>query len=240
MSEISEPIDVESNYNEVMRIIDETAIKSNYDPSDITVVGVTKRIEISRIKSALDSGLKVVGEIVGTELKKKLPLIKEHSNLKEIHVVGLMQSNKVKYSIENCNLIQSIQTEKILKLVDKYAKNIETIFPIFLQVDFSSVPKPKGLDLEQTIHFLNLIREGYSNVKVTGIMTIAPLEYEEDQPVLRRFFAKTKDYFDKEIKHLLDTDTPQLSMGMSSDYRIAIEEGSTMVRIGTAIFGPRY
>jgi len=238
MSDRSESIDVESNYLEVMRIIDETATKSNYDPSDITVVGVTKRIETSRIKSALDSGLKVIGEVVGTEFKKKLPQIKEHKNLEEIHVVGLMQSNKVKFSVEHCDLIQSVQSEKHLMLIDKCAKNINKIYPILLQVDFSSVPRPKGLNLKETTNFINVIDEKYSNVKVKGIMTIAPLEYEEDLQVLRKFFAKTRNHFDDLIP-LLDTDSPQLSMGMSSDYGIAIEEGSTMVRIGTAIFGPR-
>ena len=240
MSGRSEAIDIESNYNEVMRIIYETASKSNRDPSDITVVGVTKKIDISRINSALDSGLNVIGEVVGTEFKRKLPQFKDHSNLEQIHVVGLMQSNKVKFSVENCDLIQSVQTEKILALVDKCAKNIEKIFPIYLQVDFSSVSKPKGLNLEETLHYINLTKERYSNVKIEGLMTIAPLEYEEDKYVLRKFFAKTKDLYDKQIVNFLDTDTPQLSMGMSSDYKIAIEEGSTMVRIGTAIFGPRY
>ncbi len=238
MSEISESINVEFNYSEVMRNIDEIASKTKHDSSDITVVGVTKRIEFQRIKTAVDSGLKVIGEIVGTELKRKLPIIKQHSSLAEIHIVGLLQSNKIKYAVENCDLIQSVQDEKHLILIDKCAKKINKIYPVLLQVDFSTVSKPKGLNMKETYYFLNLIKEKYSNVKIQGIMTIAPLEYEEDLHILRKFFAKTRKNFEDFIP-LLDTDSPQLSMGMSADYRIAIEEGSTMVRIGTAIFGPR-
>ena len=183
--------------------------------------------------------MKVIGEIVGTEFKRKLPQIKLYSSTAEIHVVGLLQSNKVKFAIENCDLIQSVQSEKILMLVDKCAKNIKTIHPVLLQVDYSTISKPKGLNLKKTKYFLKLISEKYSNVKIQGIMTIAPLEFEEDSHILRKFFAKTRNRFDEDLIPLLDTDSPQLSMGMSSDYGIAIEEGSTMVRIGTAIFGPR-
>jgi len=149
-----------------------------------------------------------------------------------------MQSNKVKFAVEKCDLIQSIQQEKILSLINKRALNQKKIYPILIQVDFSNVSSLKGLNVEETLKFLE-ISKNYSNVEIQGIMTIAPLEYESDQRVLRKLFSKTTEIFNNQIKPLLVIENPQISMGMSNDFDVAIEEGSTMVRIGTSIFGPR-
>lgn len=231
-------VDVHSNYQEVLRRIDESAQKSGRDGTEISLVGVTKRVEMTRIQSAIDAGLKIIGEVVGTELKSKLLQIKNYSPSTELHVVGRMQSNKVKFAVENCNLIQSVQQEKILSLINKRAINQNKVYPILIQVDFSNIEFLKGLNIEQTLKFLDKVKD-YSNVSVHGIMTIAPLEFEKDQKLLRKLFSKTTEIFENQIKPLLMIDNPQLSMGMSNDFEVAIEEGASMVRIGTSIFGPR-
>ncbi len=231
-------IDIPSNYQDVLGRIDESARKSGRDGTEISLVGVTKRIEMGRIQLAIDAGLKIIGEVVGTELKSKILQIKNYSPSTELHVVGRMQSNKVKFAVENCNFIQSVQQEKILSLINKRALNQKTIYPILIQVDFSNVASPKGLNISETLKFLELTKQ-YSNVIVHGIMTIAPLEFESDQQVLRKLFSKTTEIFKKQIIPLLVVENPILSMGMSNDFEIAIEEGSNMVRIGTSIFGPR-
>jgi len=231
-------VDVYSNYQDVLRRIEKSAQKSGREGSDISLVGVTKRIEMGRIQLAIDAGLKIIGEIVGTELKSKIQQIKDYSPSTKLHVVGRMQSNKVKFAVEKCDLIQSIQQEKILSLINKRALNQKKIYPILIQVDFSNVSSLKGLNVEETLKFLE-ISKNYSNVEIQGIMTIAPLEYESDQRVLRKLFSKTTEIFNNQIKPLLVIENPQISMGMSNDFDVAIEEGSTMVRIGTSIFGPR-
>jgi pyridoxal phosphate enzyme (YggS family) len=231
-------VDIPSNYQNVLRRIDESAKKSGRDGSEISLVGVTKRIEMGRIQLAIDAGLKIIGEVVGTELKTKILQIKNYSPSTELHVVGRMQSNKVKFAVENCNLIQSVQQEKILSLINKRAINQNKIYPILIQVDFSNVEFLKGLNIKETLKFLDKVKD-YSNVCVHGIMTIAPLEFERDQKFLRKLFSKTTEIFENQIKPLLMIDNPQLSMGMSNDFDVAIEEGSNMVRIGTSIFGPR-
>ena len=238
MSYNSLEVDVAANYNKVLQRVESGAKTSSRDVLDITIVGVSKRIEFSRIKSAIDAGLKIVGEVAGTELKKKLPDIRNYSSSTEIQIVGHLQSNKVKYSVENCQLIQSIQSEKILMLVNKFAQKQDVIYPIFLQVDFSNVLNPKGLNLEKTLKLLDL-SESLANVEVKGIMTIAPLELEKDEHNLRKLFAKTNKIFQENIKAKIPDINAQLSMGMSNDFEIAIQEGSTMIRVGTAIFGPR-
>ena len=239
MAELPPTINVQSNFHEVIQQIEESSTKAGRDPKEIAIVGVSKRIGFDRIKLAIDAGLEIIGEIAGTELKKKLPLITDYSPSTQLHIVGRMQSNKVKYAVENCDLIQSIQTEKILSLVDKRAKARDVEYPIFIQVDFSETTVPKGLGVDSSLKFIKKI-ESYTNIKIKGIMTIAPLEYEVDQKKLRKFFSRTHKIFIETIVPLLEIDNPQLSMGMSNDYKIAIEEGSTMIRVGTAIFGPRY
>lgn len=231
-------LDIHSNYQDVLRRIDESAQKSGCDGSDISLVGVTKRIEMGRIKLAIDAGLKTIGEIVGTELKSKIFQIKDYSPSIELHIVGRLQSNKVKFAVENCDLIQSVQQEKILSLINKRALNQKKTYPILIQVDFSNVASLKGLNIDETLKFLEITNQ-YSNVIVAGIMTIAPLEFENDQQVLRKLFSKTARIFKNQIQPLLLIDDPVLSMGMSNDFEIAIEAGSNMVRIGTSIFGPR-
>ena len=238
MSYNSLEVDVAANYDNVLQRVENSAKTSFRDVLDITVVGVSKRIEFLRIKSAIDAGLKIVGEVAGTELKKKLPDIRKYSSSTEIQIVGHIQSNKVKYSVENCQLIQSIQSEKTLQLVNKFAQKQDVVYPIFLQVDYSNVLNPKGLNLDKTLNLLEL-SVSLANVEVKGIMTIAPLEFEKDERNLRKFFAKTNKIFQENIKPIIPYTNAQLSMGMSNDFEIAIQEGSTMIRVGTAIFGPR-
>jgi len=230
-------IDVVKNYNNVMSNIEKSAKKADRDPSEITLVGVTKRIEIERIIPVLKEGLKIIGEIVGKELKQKYDLLKQ--NNATIHVIGKLQSNKVKFAVEKCALVQSVHNENILSLINKRAKMNKKVFPIFLQIDFSNLEIRKGLNLEETKRIIHLINKKYNNVEVQGFMTIAPLQYMENKKILAKFFQKTREYVDKELAPMIEYDNLQLSMGMTDAYQLAIENGSTMVRVGTAIFGPR-
>ena len=238
MSESLPFVDVESNYLQVLEKIEKSAKISGRDGSEINLVGVTKRIPLDRIKLALDAGLGIVGEITGTQLKKKLPIIRKYSPTAKVHIVSQMQSNKVKFSVERCDLIQSVRREKILAMINTYAENVDIVYPILLQVDFSSVVKKKGMDLKETLRFLKLT-EYYANVEVEGIMTIAPLEYSNENSLLAKFFERTRTIFEQEIQPRIQHDKPILSMGMSNSYELAIEKGSNMVRVGTAVFGPR-
>ncbi|OLS32915.1 MAG: hypothetical protein HeimAB125_03980 [Candidatus Heimdallarchaeota archaeon AB_125] len=238
MSESISFVDVESNYSQVLEKIDRSSRISGREESDIKLVGVTKRIPLERIKPALDAGLSIIGEITGTGLKKKLPSIRKYSSSAEVHIISYMQSNKVKFSVERCDLIQSVRREKILSMINNYSQKLDIIYPILLQVDFSSVIKKKGLNHQETIKFLEIV-ENYSSIEVQGIMTIAPFEYAKELSSLTKFFEKTNSIFREEIQPKITSDFPVLSMGMSSNYELAIEKGSNMIRVGTAIFGPR-
>jgi len=233
-------VDVESNYFSVIQKIESSAAKSGKSLEDIILVGITKKIEKERIFPVLKVGLKNIGEIVGTEFKRKLPSIKAVSPSVVMHVVGTLQSNKVKFAVTNCDIIQSVDSLRILNAINKRASQLRKIIPILLQVDYSDYSYPKGLNLRETKKVLQTISESCEHVEAKGIMTIAPLKYETNPKILRTFFAKTYTIFQKEIIKNLEIDNPILSMGMSNDFEAAIEEGSNMVRIGTAIFGPRH
>ncbi|MHA1873533.1 MAG: YggS family pyridoxal phosphate-dependent enzyme [Candidatus Heimdallarchaeaceae archaeon] len=230
-------INVVENYYNVLSNIEKSAKKVGRDPSEITLVGVTKRIEVQRIVPVLKEGLTIIGEIVGKDLKQKYDLLK-HNNV-SIHVIGKLQSNKVKYAVEKCDLVQSVHNEKILSLINKRAKMNKKIFPIFLQIDFSNLEVKKGLNIEETKKIIHLIKTKYNYIQIQGFMTIAPLQYMQNRRILAKFFKKTREYVDKELVPKIEYDNLQLSMGMTDAYQLAIENGSTMVRVGTAIFGPR-
>ncbi len=231
-------IDVKSNYQEVLRRVEKSASLSGRDITDVTVVGVCKRIGIERIKPVLDDGLKILGEVISTELKSKIAEIKDYSPSTSIHVVGQLQSNKTKFAIEKCDLIQSVKSEKILSLLNKYSEKRNQLFPVFLQVDFSGNVQPKGMNEEELFNFLEISKQ-YTSIDIQGLMTIAPLEYETTPDILRKFFSKTFQIYKEKFLPAIDKDETFLSMGMSNDYKIAIEEGSNLIRVGTAIFGPR-
>ncbi len=238
MSDISAEVNVNSNYQEVVRRVEKSSSLSGRDISDITIVGVTKRIEMARIEPALDAGLKYVGEVVGTELKAKINQIKSYLPSIIVHVVGQLQSNKTKFAVEKCDLVQSVKTEKILSLLNKYAEKRNQLYPIYLQVDFSEDENRKGLNEGEFMKFLSLSQH-YTSIDIQGLMTIAPLKYETTPQILRKFFAKTYKIFKEKFMPMVNKDELHLSMGMSGNYEIAIEEGSNLIRIGTAIFGPR-
>ncbi len=233
------PDTIRTNYEKVLHKIDKACKHSRRDPSKITLVGVTKKIETERVFPAIDAGLSYIGEVMGTEFKHKYPEINSYAPNLNIHVIGNMQRNKVKLALDTSCLIQSVKSLKILKEINKRAKKREIVYPIYLQVDFSTVDNRKGLTREKGLKLLELTKTQFTNVQVQGLMTIAPLEFEKEIPTLRKFFKKTHEIFKSDFIPVLDFDKPELSMGMSIDYEIAIEEGATMVRVGTAIFGAR-
>ena len=123
-------VDVESNYYSVIQKIENSASKSGRSVEDITLVGITKKIEKERIFPVLNVGLKNIGEVVGTEFKRKLPDIKAVSPSAVVHVVGTLQSNKVKFAVTNCDIIQSVNSLRILNAINRRASQLRKIIPI--------------------------------------------------------------------------------------------------------------
>lgn len=196
------------------------------------LVCVTKTVNAQRINESIRAGATIIGENKVQEYEDKcdelLPC--------EKHLIGHLQSNKVKKAVQLFDVIQSVDSLKLIKEIDKKARAINKIQKIFLQVNIGNEPQKFGFADNEIARVLTEIHT-IKNIHVQGLMCIPPFESPEET---RSYFKRMKVLFDEMQQKKHDNiDIQELSMGMSSDYRIAIQEGATMVRIGSSIFGNR-
>ena len=196
------------------------------------LVCVTKTVNAQRINESIRAGATIIGENKVQEYEDKcdelLPC--------EKHLIGHLQSNKVKKAVQLFDVIQSVDSLKLIKEIDKKARAINKIQKIFLQVNIGNEPQKFGFADNEIARVLTEIHT-IKNIHVQGLMCIPPFESPEET---RSYFKRMKVLFDEMQQKKQDNiDIQELSMGMSSDYRIAIQEGATMVRIGSSIFGNR-
>ncbi len=201
-------------------------------PCRLIAVSKTKPVEL--LQEAYDAGQRLFGENKVQELTAKYEALPKDI---EWHMIGHLQSNKVKYIAPFVSLIHSVDTLKLLEEIDKQGKKINRAIPCLLQVHIAQEETKFGFDateIRNLFHKSSL--QDFAFADVRGLMGMASLT--EDKEKIRTEFKGLKTLFD-EIKKLVGDKFNELSMGMSSDYTIAIEEGSTLIRIGTAIFGGR-
>lgn len=201
------------------------------------LVAVSKTKPVSVIEEAYEAGQRIFGENRALELEEK------HAKLPkdiEWHMIGHLQTNKVKYIAPFVSLIHAVDSPRLLKEIQKQAAKNDRVIPCLLQLHIAQESAKYGFDEEELIHFLKneFSAEAFPNVEIHGLMGMATFTDNEDQ--VRAEFKSLADTFSKiKSENLLSDTFSELSMGMSGDYKIAIEEGSTMVRIGSAIFGSR-
>lgn len=225
---------IRGNLDTVMEKIEKAAKKSGRSAGDIKVVAVTKTVESERILKIIDEGIPDLGENRVQELTKKYDIIDKECNW---HLIGHLQTNKVKYVVDKVKLIHSVDRIDLAREIHKRAQNKGINVNVLVQVNVSGEESKFGISTE---HAKDLIREIslLSNIKVKGLMTIAP--YTENSESVRYVFSKLRDLSIDIQKEKLDNISMDiLSMGMSNDFEVAIEEGANMVRIGTALFGKR-
>ena len=203
-------------------------------PPDIKIIAATKTRSVDEIKQAIEAGINIVGENYVQEAERKFQELKGKV---EFHCIGHLQKNKVKKAVEIFDMIQTVDSVKIAKEIDKRCKNISKIMPILIEINSGKEKNKSGCMPEDTG---KLIKEASTlkNIKIKGLMTMAPYfkEPEKDRP----YFKLTKKLFDKlKALNIPNVDMEILSMGMSHSYKIAIKEGANMVRIGTKLFGSR-
>ena len=168
------------------------------------------------------------------ELEKKIDAFKGDTNY---HMIGHLQTNKVKYIIDKVKLIHSLDRMSLAKELDKQARKNDLVIDALVQVNVSEEESKFGLSVEEVLGFIEKVLK-YKNVKIRGLMTMAP--HTDDEKVLREVFRGLYNLKEEIIKqNYKELSMDYLSMGMSNDYKIAIEEGSNMVRIGRGIFGER-
>ena len=224
------------NASAVFKKMSHAAMKAGRRPEEIRLVVVTKTVGINEIKQALDAGLRIFGENRVQEAKEKIANLKsEVSNSHaEWHLIGHLQSNKAKQAVGLFDLIHSVDSEELAADLDREAAKNGKIQRVLIQVKLSQEETKSGT-AEKALPCLVEKTAGLGNLKLEGLMTIPPFfdEPERARPYFRRL-RELRDDLRKE-----GFDLPELSMGMSGDFEVAIEEGATLVRIGTAIFGER-
>jgi len=204
----------------------------NYD--DITLISVSKTQSIETIKEAVQLGMINLGENKVQEIMDKY----DHFNSDiKWHMIGHLQTNKVKYIIDKVALIHSVDSLKLANQINKEASKHNMIMPILIQLNIAKEDSKFGIDESEVYNMIQTIAK-LSHIKIEGLMTVAPyvVDSEENRPI----FRKMKDIsVDIAAQNIDNVSMRILSMGMSGDFDVAIEEGATMIRVGTGIFGKR-
>ncbi len=225
---------IRDNVEFVLEQVEKAAIRSGRKLSDITVIGATKTQTPDAIDEMVNAGIKIAGENRVQEITQKYDMLKTKPAW---HMIGHLQSNKIKYIIDKVELIHSVDSLSLLKEINKHAQRINKVMPVLLQVNVSGEESKFGMKPDEVEGILEQC-DGLNNILVSGLMTIPPKQANPNDNILHfcNIFAKYIDIKDKKYNNV---SIKHLSMGMSDDYVQAIESGATMVRIGTAVFGER-
>ncbi len=206
-------------------------------PPHVKLIAVSKTHPVEKILAVYNAGHKIFGENKVQEMVSKYDQLPKDI---QWHLIGHLQTNKVKYIVPFVTMIHSVDSEKLMAEIDKRAKKVNRVIDCLLEIHIAEEESKFGLSFEQAEELISSrVYRKYPNVNIRGLMGMATFTEAKDQ--IRREFRSLKQFFDM-LKEKYFADKPdfnELSMGMSGDYKIAIEEGSTMVRIGTAIFGRR-
>lgn len=201
--------------------------------SDVLLVGVSKYVEPRRIAEALDAGITDVGENHAQEVREKLTFFEQRGC--GVHFIGQLQSNKIKYLCGHVKLIQSVDRLSLAQQIAARAQKMHLVQDILLQVNIGAEQQKGGASREETLALIGAMSE-LSGIRVCGLMCVPPAM---DQQRVRPYFADLRELLAKAQQTYPDLPLHHLSMGMSHDYGVAIEEGATIVRVGSAIFGAR-
>ncbi len=223
---------IAENLNKVEEKVAVSCKKCGRNRSEIRLIAVTKTQLIQTIKECLAVGIKDLGENKAQELKEKAAQVSGEFNW---HFIGHLQGNKVKYIIDSAEYIHSVDSIKLAEEINRKAGQIGKKQKVLLEIKTSDEATKFGLESDAEIFEIAEHCAKSSNLELKGLMTMAP--YTEDPVVIRKCFVKLRET--KERINKLGFNLTELSMGMTNDYEIAIEEGATMIRIGTAIFGER-
>lgn len=230
-------VDIKKNLENLWERITKVCTKVKRKKEEIEIVAISKGVDVERIKEAIKCGLNKIGENRVQEALKKIPIIENEFKNIEWHFVGHLQTNKVKKAIKYFPVIQSVDRISLAEELQKEAQKADKIVKIFIQVNTSFEETKFGIspdELDKLVEYvLNL-----TNLKLIGLMTLGPVTALENKENSRKSFRLLYELREK-VKEKFKIPLPYLSMGMSSDFEVAIEEGANMIRIGTLIFGPR-
>lgn len=221
--------------DEINRRIEDAKNRFNRSGESVKLVAVSKKMPKERVEKAIKSGATDLGENYIQEALEKIEALKEYDV--SWHFIGHLQSNKAKYAVKVFDLIHTVDSVKLAKEIDKQAKKIDKIQNILIQINISKESSKSGVSADNAIQLVKDI-SSFKNISIKGLMGMPPFY---DDPVKAKPYFAEMGTIKKKIENLQieGVDMEELSMGMTGDFEVAIEEGSTLIRIGTAIFGAR-
>ncbi len=225
---------IEENIQSIRKKINDACIRAGRNPDEVTLIAVSKTKPVNAVREAMKSGQRVFGENKVQELRTKTSEITEDLSW---HMIGHLQLNKVKYLPGMVDMIHSVDSIALAEQIEKEAAKKDTIMDILCEVNVADEDSKFGLKPSETADFIKTIAP-FQHIRVKGLMTVAPAtdNPEENRIYFHNLRKLMVDINEKNIDNIL---LSELSMGMTGDFEIAVEEGATFVRVGTAIFGER-
>lgn len=225
---------IAQNLHQVQENIKKACEKANRDPSEVTLIAVSKTKPVSMLQEAYDEGVRTFGENKVQEIMDKYGQLPQDI---EWHMIGHLQRNKVKYIADKVTMIHSLDSLRLAETIESEASKHNRVIPVLIEVNVAMEESKFGISVDEVLPFVQELSK-FPHLRVNGLMTIAP--YVENPEENRQIFRKLKKLsVDIEEKNINNINMSVLSMGMTGDYQVAIEEGATMVRVGTGIFGER-
>jgi pyridoxal phosphate enzyme (YggS family) len=222
---------IRENLKIVRERMERAAQKVGRDPKEIELVAVSKTVEVDRIKEAIEAGVSILGENYVQEAQKKIETLGKPVSW---HFIGHLQSNKAKHAVRLFDVIHSIDSIPLAEELDRRAEQSVRVIKVMIEVNLSKEATKYGTDEERVLNLARRIQD-LGHLSLEGLMTMPP--YFDSPEMSRPYYVALRELKEKMIKEGIPL--KKLSMGMSNDFEIAIEEGATYVRVGTAIFGPR-
>ena len=218
---------IKKNIEYIKELMAESAEKSGRSADDVLLIAVTKLHSADEINEAIDAGITDIGE------NKVQEILEKYDKVKPVrwHLIGHLQTNKVKYIIDKVDLIHSVDSLHLAQEIEKRAGNQDKIMDVLIQVNSAEEESKFGVGVDETETLIEEVKANCPHINIKGLMCIAPFELDPEDA--RPFFGAVKEIFDRH------PDFKVLSMGMSNDFQVAIEEGATAIRVGTKIFGNR-
>ncbi|MCC8022850.1 MAG: YggS family pyridoxal phosphate-dependent enzyme [Clostridiales bacterium] len=227
--------DVEESWKRIRHRVEEAALRAGRSPEDVRLMAVTKTVEAPYINRAIACGADLIGENrVQEYLSKRDKLDLDHC---EKHLIGHLQTNKVRQIVGEVDMIQSVGSLKLAQEIEKQSAKLDCVTPVLLEVNIGGEQSKSGFAPQAVLDALCQVSQ-MSHVRVQGLMTIPPI-CETSREVRKYFSQMYESFIDIQGKKIDNVNMNVLSMGMSGDFEDAIAEGSTLVRVGSAIFGAR-
>ncbi len=221
------------NVQKIKERIERACERAGRDPGEVSILAASKTRTPEEIREVFEAGIRLFGENRVQEARDKIPLLSDLSI--EWHMIGHLQRNKVKYAVNLFDVVESLDSKELADELEKRLSKVGKKMRVFIEVKLSPEETKHGCSPEEALELAKYVLS-LEHLKLEGLMTVPP--YFEDLELVRPYFRKLREIRDN-LEDALGVNLPHLSMGMSHDFEVAVEEGATIVRIGTAIFGER-